>query len=261
MILYSSDVIYYIIVTLPFLFFFFRLLLTNFVIPYFKKKSFYHQVKKRSDWPILEKTEHTLKKLFKNNRAKISSIAYRKLRFIKDKEFIYGEVNFLSFHHIIEKAKPQPQDIFYDLGSGTGKAVFTAAFFFDFSKSFGVELLPPLYTKSNQTLNKATLMFENFTSDAETRYFKKVATIQFINDSFLDYDFSDASIIYVAATCFSEPIWKSLVNKMANLKPGSRIIVATKNILHENFELVYKGIELMSWGLCPVTIYEIKSKS
>jgi hypothetical protein len=256
--IYSSDMIYYIIITLPLLFFFSRLLLSNFLIPYFKKKSFYHQVKKRADWPMLEKTENTLKKLFKNNRAKIASLAYRKLRFIKDREFIYGEVNFLSFHHIIEKAKPQPQEIFYDLGSGTGKAVFTAALFFDFSKSCGVELLPPLYTKSNQTLDKATLMFEKITSDVETKYFEKVATIQFINDSFLDYDFSDASIIYVAATCFSEPIWKSLVDKMADLKPGSRIIVATKNIQHECFELIYKGVELMSWGLCPVTIYEIK---
>jgi hypothetical protein len=45
---------------------------------------------------------------------------------------------------------------------------------------------------------------------------------------------------------------------MAGLKPGSRIIVATKNIHHESFEVIYQGIELMSWGLCPVNIYKIK---
>lgn len=217
-------------------------------------------MRERSDWPTIEKTQNTLKKLFKGEHAKISSIIYRNLRLITDKEFVYGEIDFLSFHNILEKAGPKPQEIFYDLGSGAGKAVFTAAFFFDLSKSCGIELLPPLYTKAINKLKKATSLFQNIKSDFETTYLKQVDTIQFINDSFLNYDFNDANIIYVAATCLSDSTWKILINKMAALKPGSRIIVATKSIHHDNFEIIYQGVELMSWGLCPVNIYKIKKR-
>ena len=44
---------------------------------------------------------------------------------------------------------------------------------------------------------------------------------------------------------------------MAHLNPGTRIIVATKSIQHVRFEMIYQGIELMSWGLCPVKIYRL----
>lgn len=238
--------------------YFSEILLTNFIIPYFKKKSLYQQMSKRPDWSKIEETQNTLKKLFKGDRAKISSIIYRHLRFMTDKEYIYGEIDFLSFHTILEKAEPKHREVFYDLGSGAGKAVFTAALFFDLSKSCGIELLPPLFTKAKNKLKKAILMFQNNNSNFEKKYLKKVETIQFIHDSFLNHEFYDADIIYVAATCLSNQTWNDLIDKMASLKPGSRIIVATKSIYHDNFELIYQGVELMSWGLCPVKIYKIK---
>lgn len=249
---------YYSIVALPFVFFFSRLLLTNWVVPYFKKKALYRCLKTRSDWKAIEKTEHILKQLFKNDHAKIASEVYRKMRFILDKEFIYGEIDCLSFYTLLERTQPAPQDVFYDLGSGTGKAVFTVALFFEVSKACGVELLPPLYTKANATRNKAMLLFKNNRSDFGKKMLKSVNTIQFMNDSFLHIDFSEATIIYVAATCLSDTTWESLIHKMAQLSPGTRIIVATKSIKHSRFELIYKGIDLMSWGLCPVSIYILK---
>lgn len=249
---------YYSIVALPFLFFFSRLFLTNWIVPYFKKRALYRRVKARSDWKVIEKKENILKQLFKNDHAKIASMVYRKMRFILDKEFIYGEIDCLSFYTLFERTEPKPQDIFYDLGSGTGKAVFTVALFFEVSKACGVELLPPLYTKANNTRNKATLLFANDSSDFGKKTLKSVNTIQFINNSFLDTDFSQATVIYVAATCLNDTTWESLINKMAQLRPGSRIIVATKSIMHPCFELIYKGIELMSWGLCPVRIYILR---
>ena len=89
----------------------------------------------------------------------------------------------------------------------------------------------------------------------------QIENIQFINDSFLDYDFGDADIIYVAATCLNDDTWNLLISKMASLKPSTRIIVATRMIHHEQFECLYQGIELMSWGLCPVKIYKIKQNA
>lgn len=252
-----SDWIWYLILCLPLVIFFYRLLLTNVIVPHFKKKSLLNQMNTRSDWPDIEKTIDLLQKLFKKNYAKISSAVFRKVHHVINRDFIYGEIDFLSFHNMLEKAKPQPKEIFYDLGSGSGKAVFAAALFFNFSKSCGIELLSPLYKKAHDLLNNAKNLSHNFQPD-EICYLKQIATIEFIKDSFLNYDFSDANIIYVAASCFCDSTWEGLINKMAHLKPGTRIIVATKSIQHDKFDLIYQDIELMSWGLCPVKIYKIR---
>lgn len=237
---------YYFIISLPFLFFFTRLLWTNFIIPHAKKKSLTHQMKERADSSQIESTLNRLKKLFEGEHPNLS-ILYQNLRPMKNKELIYGEIDFLSFHNILEKAKPKPHEIFYDLGSGAGKAVFSAALFFNLSKSCGIELLPSLYKRANKTLEKAIKLG-----------YQQKPTIQLFNDSFLHYDFREADIIYVAATCLNEATWESLIEKMLELKSGSRLIVATKSIQHKNFKIIYQGIDLMSWGLCPVTIYKIQ---
>ena len=46
---------------------------------------------------------------------------------------IYGEVDFHSFARVLRKINPKPGCVFYDLGSGTAKAVFVARFMHDFS--------------------------------------------------------------------------------------------------------------------------------
>lgn len=249
---------YYIIVALPFLFLFARLSLTNVIIPYFKKKALCEQLSERADWAEIRNTDNALKLLFKGSHAKMTSVIYRTLKRIKDKAFIYGEIDVLSFYTILEKAKPKPNEIFYDLGSGAGKAVFTAAVFFKLSKSCGIELLPPLHQKATNQVKRATRYYQSNPSDVEKRVFKAVSKITLIHDNYLNYDFYDANIIYVAATCLSDEVWEQLICKMVDLKQGSRVIVASKCIQHAAFELIYQGIDLMSWGLCPVKIYEIK---
>jgi hypothetical protein len=249
---------YYFMLSVPFLLIAYRMLLTNFIVPHIKKKALNNRLKANENWPRIEETENILKNLFKGVHAKMTSITHRSSHFIRDKEFIYGEIDYLSFYTILEKAGASDQDVFYDLGAGAGKAVFTAGLFFNLSKSCGIELLPPLYQQANTQLKKAAQLFKNTDNETEKKYLKKINSIQFINNNFLDYDFSDASIVYVAATCLGDSTWEKLIQKMANLKPGSHIIVATKNIHHHHFEIVYQGIELMSWGLCPIKIYKIK---
>jgi SAM-dependent methyltransferase len=226
-------------------------------VPYHKKKALYYQAKKDVDWSRIEKTESFLVNLFNGVSGKFTSKIYRYVHFIRNKEFIYGEIDFLSFFCILNKTEPKDGEIFYDLGAGTGKAVFCSALFFNLSKSKGIELLLPLYKKANSFLKKAKHFYKENLNNEEQKYLKQINTIEFINDNFLNYDFLDADIIYVAATCLNNETWDNLITKMAKLKPGSRIIVATKSIHHQNFQMVYQSVELMSWGLCPVKIYKI----
>ncbi|CAM9835951.1 unnamed protein product [Choristocarpus tenellus] len=48
-----------------------------------------------------------------------------------DKSLIYGEVDFMSFAKILREVsmlvEPSPGGVFYDLGSGTGKAIFAVS--------------------------------------------------------------------------------------------------------------------------------------
>lgn len=240
---------FYFIIAIPFILVLLRLLLTNIIVPSIKKNALKKQLMQRQDWSTIQIKTDNLQKLYKKVPAKSLSRKYRLFHLIKDKAFVYGEIDFLSFFTILERANPSSRDIFYDLGSGSGKAVLSAMVFFNIKQSIGIEWLPPLYAQSQQQLEKA--MQQDIDKEPLQR-------IQFINDSFLDYDFSDADILYVAATCLNDETWHALIDKMAALKPGSRIIVTTKTIQHEQFERVYQGINLMSWGLSPVTIYMVK---
>lgn len=67
----------------------------------------------------------------------------------KEKSLIYGEVEFNSFYRVLRKINPEPGLIFYDLGSGTGKAVFVARFTQDFSKCIGIEILEGLHNQAS----------------------------------------------------------------------------------------------------------------
>jgi Histone methylation protein DOT1 len=58
-----------------------------------------------------------------------------------DKSLIYGEVDYMSFARILRKLAPAAGSTFYDLGSGTGRAVFVARISQDFSKCIGTSTL------------------------------------------------------------------------------------------------------------------------
>jgi SAM-dependent methyltransferase len=174
---------------------------------------------------------------------------------LDDDNFIYGEVHFLSFLNILERVKPRSGDIFYDLGSGSGRAVIAAALAFDFSKSCGIEILPTLIDLANNQVTKAKSLIKLEQADSAEHYLQKIANVMFINDDFLHVDIDDADIIFITATCFHYTMWQEIVLKLATLKPGARVIVGTKKIEHEQFELVDQCIEPMSWGISSIHTY------
>lgn len=218
--------------------------------PLLEQKKLSRTLKQHPHWIDIKETENFLKRLYKNINAKrVSNQERQHQGLANQQEFIYGEIQFLSFYKILDKVKPKVHEKFYDLGCGGGKAVFSAALFFDLSQSVGIELLPRLCDVAQQQLKKAQ---QNAVS------LPAVSRIQFINDDFLQYDFSDGDIIFINATALSDSIWSKLCAKLLKLKPGSRVIVTTKTIPHRAFELLYQGRELMSWGMNSVSIYQLR---
>lgn len=193
------------------------------------------------------------KNLYTNiNPMETSLNERRKKEIMGDVTYTYGEVTYYSFVRIVEKAEPQIGDVFYDLGSGGGKAVFIAGLVFDFSKACGIEKLENLYELSMQLVTKLQDLPER-----KALLPNKVVPVEFIHGDFLEVDFSDADIVFVNATCFKGELFDALIKELLKLKVGTRIILGSASLDEiGGFELKYQHHHLMSWGLSHIRIYK-----
>ncbi|HEX2549046.1 MAG TPA: hypothetical protein VHM20_04400, partial [Gammaproteobacteria bacterium] len=114
------------------------------VKPYFAKNALHHYFKNHPNGNALKKAEKFLKLLYKNTPSAFISYRERKKLKIDEDAFTYGEIEFLSFFSILDIVKPKSHEIFYDLGSGSGKALFAVALYGEIAQCYGIELLPKL---------------------------------------------------------------------------------------------------------------------
>lgn len=230
-------------------------ILYNKIKPHTERNVLVNALKKHPNWKRIKKTEQLLSIIFKEiNPHHISRLERNQNNFTDD-SFIYGEIDFLSFFSLLEKTAPQPNEVFYDLGSGSGKAVFTAALQYDFSKVIGIEFLKSLHSVANNNIEKAERIIKTYDRYFRSTYQQRISTINFNNGNFLDYDISNGDIIFINATCFHYYLWEKIIDSLTLLKPGSRIIVTSKKIQNPSFDLLHQSIEIMSWGLGSVNIY------
>lgn len=198
-----------------------------------------------------ERCSRIFRKLYEDVDAMSVSIKERDEKSLReDMSHIYGEVLFFSFAKILEMAKPLPGEVFYDLGSGGGKAVFIAGLVFDFSKTCGIEKLTDLYNLCVSLKEKLVTL-----PDYQRYLPNKASSIDFIHGDFLETDLSDANIIFINAVCFRGKLWDALLGKLVKLKSGTRVILVGNQLHVGGFELEYKNTHLMSWGLGSIYIY------
>ncbi len=185
-----------------------------------------------------------INKLYKKINSTKISVNYRELHNIKDNSFTYGEIEVEEFLKILDLVDFRRDSIFYDLGSGSGKAVISAYLYKNPQKAIGIEYIPDLVNISKQVLLK---LKEILKSDVP---------IEFINDDIKNYDFTDGNIIFAHATCFSEELLKSIFEKIKKLKPNSYIIIVTKELKADFLKLLFQKEFRFSWGYGLVRIYE-----
>lgn len=178
------------------------------------------------------------------NPQKIS-FEYRQSQGIKDDNFIYGETLFTPFAELLYIAAPRAGDIFYDIGCGAGKTVFTVAALYDELEIHGIEILPPLYETCERLLDQYHTLPGIY----------KSTSIEFHQADFLEYDFSNGTLVFVNATCIDRMTWAKLVKRLERLPKGARVLVSTKTINSKLFEEQFIGTTLMSWGHSSVRIY------
>jgi SAM-dependent methyltransferase len=178
------------------------------------------------------------------------SLQYREENEILGDEYTYGEVVVPTLAELLQITRPQPNEIFYDLGCGAGRAVFSAALCFPFLHVKGIELLPPLYEVCT-TLKKR---FDSLVSEDEV--FKKDSyDIEFLHGNLLRKNFSKGTLFFLNATCFRDKDWQALQKKLLKLAVGTRFIVVTRQLEDPAFQLIEGATYQMSWGPSSVHIY------
>lgn len=96
--------------------------------------------------------------------------------------------------------KPRPGECFYDLGSGTGKAVLTAAALYPLGAAKGIEIQPSLHDAALRT--KAKL--ESCATQARIALRTPMAAVQFECGDALEGSWvEDADLVFCTTTCLS----------------------------------------------------------
>lgn len=191
-----------------------------------------------------------IKTLYDDVKGYDLSYSARKKFEYYDRGFTYGEIVPESVQAFVQEVDPKEGEIFYDLGSGTGKGVLSAALFFPFAKVVGVELLDGLHEASENVLKRFHAEI------APGLVTKKLPIIEFHHADFLAYDMSDADVIFAHATCFHDSLMKSLTKKLEGLKKGARVLVVSKTIESPSYRLTARQEYTFSWGNATLHSYE-----
>jgi SAM-dependent methyltransferase len=159
-------------------------------------------------------------------------------------EYTYGEIEFLSFIALLSLTHPDENTRFYDLGSGTGKAVLAAAMVYDMESYCGVELFKTLYDVSVKQQKHLSRLPE---------YEGKAEKIEFIHADFLTVDLSKATLIFINSTAFVGETWQLLNERLVETAFGATIITISKKLTSSVFSITKTTKINMSWG--PATVY------
>lgn len=183
-------------------------------------------------------TAKRIERVYKGINSYGVSASERRIRHIYDSGFVYGETPVKTAMKMIDIVKPTRKDVFYDLGSGSGKVVFAFAALSPCKKAVGIEYLKSFVVLCNRLRSK--LRIKNA--------FFRCADIS-------ECDFSDATIVFLNATCMSSRFLSRMKKKLVKLKRGSRIIVLSKGIRLPCLEKFDQKELRFSWAYSTVNFY------
>ncbi len=199
----------------------------------------------------VEEAKETLDKIY----AGISGfgIPEQEVKFIKKAGGAptYGEIKFESAQKLLDYFKPTDKDVFYDLGSGVGKFVMHAYFTTDVKKSAGIELSGTRFEKSTQALYEAK-KFNLFHPQRE---------LIFHNEDIINADLSDATIIFMCATCYCDELMDKIIAKLMTIGHEVKIATLREFKSHPGLKKVETLKLPMTWSeASPVYIYTVNAK-
>ena len=130
----------------------------------------------------------------------------------------YGEIDCDAFAAALEWCNPQPGETFVDLGSGTGKAVLTAAALYPLASAAGVEIMRPLHNAALRALDNCSGAMHQTTD------------VFFRCADALDHAWHEYSLVFVSLTCFTDAQVARVAKDAHRLRRGSRLLVTSRTL-------------------------------
>lgn len=155
-------------------------------------------------------------------------------------DYVYGEIEFLPFLAFLSLVPLDKNTVFYDLGSGTGKAVLAAAMVYPLKRSVGIEIMPELHAAACGQKNKLATL---------PAYAEAAEKIDFFLGDFLEADLREANCVFINATAFIGETWSRLCEKLETLPRLTTVITTSKVLISTRFILVKSTKIMMSWGV------------
>ena len=168
-----------------------------------------------------------------------------------DSALTYGECTPEAVERILAVTGAAPGEVFYDLGSGTGKMVVYAAFLAPFKKVVGIELLPELHEAAVEVGKRYdTEIKRQFTDE------RRNTELDFRLDDIFDADLSEADVIVNhCCTCFDDGLMQRCLNSLKRCKTGARIVTITRTLADSCFEPIATSMCQMGWGCATIHAY------
>jgi len=129
-------------------------------------------------------------------------------------EGVYGELLPSSLREILLDVNTRPDDIVYDLGSGTGKVVAQFAYETNVKKVIGVELGRKRHESAQLVLDKLLKLGDGGSHK-----------IQLICGDLLDVSWQDATILFINAFCFPPLVMLEIEKRIRLQCPKLRYIL------------------------------------
>jgi len=175
----------------------------------------------------------------------------REKRGLSDPALVYGEMTLPAMEQLLAHLALAPGKVFYDLGSGIGKAVIAAALLGNFSKLVGEELIEELVTAAETARRRLVIELEKNLNPETAR-----PQITFLNTDIFTVDFSDADVVFIATTCFTDFMMSQLRRRLTMLKTGSAVITMSRTLQIPVFELKEYFMAPMNWGEATLCVYK-----
>ena len=187
----------------------------------------------------------------------------------------YGEIFYRPLAIAIQKIQNRfnglqnpGDDIFVDLGSGTGKPCIAAALIYPFKKVIGIEVLEDLFKLSMKLKMKyeTCLKRETETKDNLKHKISNLTQVEYICDDITKTTYwYNANVVFCNSLAFDQELCNKVADMAINLKPGA-FFISSGNINNPKYgnnttkfeqyftNLDYKAMRY-SWGLSSVYIH------
>ena len=212
--------------------------------------------------------KHSFDRLCKEHSTAIGKALSKRQRDtekLRGVHLAYSEIRFESFAVVLKKIQSkyggfqEPGGIFYDLGSGLGKAVFAAALLYQWRRCTGIEVLDMLHDGARELADKWDRTKDGLLFLTEEQ---RQTEIDLINEDFSSHDLnvSDAAVVYLNSTTFEQDMLLKLASKCDKMKDDTFVITHTKRLPSIHFNVLEECRLMQSWGECSVFIHQRKPR-